>query len=212
MYETSVEEIIAEEVMKATKGKEHSFHGMGREDIDARMLGNGRPFVLEIKKPVKRNIDLKNIEEQINTQSEGRVEVSGLRPSSKEEVKAIKSARFPKTYEVEVEFDRPIGDEKLKEVVRVFKDRTIEQKTPKRVLHRRTDKIRKREITDLGFRIIGERGAIFKITGESGIYIKELIHGDEGRTKPSIAEYLDSRCIIKNLDVTRIHDDNGGIK
>jgi tRNA pseudouridine synthase 10 len=44
MYETSVEEIIAKIVMDDTKGADHSFHGMGREDIDARMLGNGRPL------------------------------------------------------------------------------------------------------------------------------------------------------------------------
>jgi tRNA pseudouridine synthase 10 len=138
------------------------------------------------------------------------VEVLELRYSSKEEVKSIKSARFPKTYEIEVEFERPIKNEKLKEVVSVFKDRIIEQKTPKRVLHRRADKVRKREILDIGIKNIDEKGAVFRITGESGIYIKELIHGDEGRTKPSIAEYLDVKCDIKSLDVTQIHDENGG--
>ena len=64
MYQTSVEEIVAEKVMETSEGQEHSFHGMGREDIDARMLGNGRPFVLEIKNPVKRFIDLKEMEEK----------------------------------------------------------------------------------------------------------------------------------------------------
>ena len=51
MYEESVEEIVAGELMKVTEAKEHAFHGMGREDIDALMLGNGRPFVIELKKP-----------------------------------------------------------------------------------------------------------------------------------------------------------------
>jgi tRNA pseudouridine synthase 10 len=47
MYERSMEEIIASEVMKFSGGDKHSFHGMGREDVDVLMLGNGRPFVLE---------------------------------------------------------------------------------------------------------------------------------------------------------------------
>ena len=39
-------------------GKEHFFHGMGREDIDALCLGEGRPFVLELSEPRIRDIDL----------------------------------------------------------------------------------------------------------------------------------------------------------
>jgi len=212
MYPTSVEEIVAKKVMDATKGESHSFHGMGREDIDARMLGNGRPFILEIKNPVKRHLDLNNLKESINTYSEGKVKVSDLCPSTKHEVIAIKNAKVIKTYEVEVEFERPIEHAKLKEVVRTFTDKTIEQKTPLRVLHRRTDKVRKRTVIDLRIKAVDEKVARFKITGESGIYIKELIHGDEGRTKPSIAEFLNTKCEIKSLDVTHIHDENGGIE
>lgn len=210
MYQTSVEEIVAKEVMEASEGHEHSFHGMGREDIDARMLGNGRPFVLEIKNPVKRSIDLNEMEKLINKHGEGRVEVTDLRKSSKKEVVAIKDAVYPKTYEVHVEFEQPVKNEKLKEVVCAFKGSTIEQKTPKRVLHRRADLVRSKRVIDIDFEFHNEKGAIFRITGESGIYVKELIHGDYGRTKPSIAEYLNMKCDIKTLDVTHIHDENGG--
>ncbi len=212
IYPTSVEEIVAKEVMEATDGKEHSFHGMGREDIDARMLGNGRPFVLEIKIPIRRHLEMKELEKRINSYSEGKVEVFDLRPSTKKEVVAIKNAKVLKTYDVEVEFAKHIKHEKLKEVVRAFKDKTIEQKTPKRVLHRRVDKIRRRMVTDIKIEVIGKRQAILTITGESGIYVKELIHGDEGRTKPSIASFLNTKCDVKSLDVTHIHDENGGIR
>jgi tRNA pseudouridine synthase 10 len=206
MYETSVEEIIAKEVMTETKGAEHAFHGMGREDIDARMLGNGRPFVLEIKVPIRRQVDLEDLEKKINKYAENKVEVSDLRMSSKEEVIAIKDAKVFKSYDVLAEFADSIDYGKLKEVVRAFKGKIIEQKTPNRVLHRRADKIRKRMVKDIGIEVIDENSVKFKITGESGIYIKELIHGDEGRTKPSIAGYLNTNIDIKDLDVIYIHD------
>ena len=206
MYETSVEEIIAKRVMGLTKGAEHSFHGMGREDIDARMLGNGRPFVLEIKVPIRRHLNLKDLEKVINEYAEGKVAVSDLKLSAKEEVVAIKDAKVFKSYDVEVEFTESIDYGKLKEVARAFKDKSIEQRTPKRVLHRRADKIRKRIVKDIGIEVIGKYTVKFKITGESGIYIKELIHGDEGRTKPSIAGYLNTNIEIRNLDVIYIHD------
>ena len=61
MYPESVEELIAEKVLQATKGSESRFHGAGREDIDVRMLGRGRPFVLEIKEPKIRELKLENI-------------------------------------------------------------------------------------------------------------------------------------------------------
>jgi tRNA pseudouridine synthase 10 len=210
MYETSVEEQIAKVVIEDTKGAEHAFHGMGREDIDARMLGNGRPFVLEIKLPIRRQLNLKNLEKYINIHAKDTVEVSGLRMSSKEEVVAIKDAKVQKTYDVKVGFAEPVKKAKLKEVVRAFTDKTIEQKTPKRVLHRRADKIRKRTVVGIEIESFEKKHARLKITGESGIYVKELIHGDEGRTKPSIAEYLNVKCDIKSLDVVHINDENGG--
>ena len=111
-----------------------------------------------------------------------------------------------------MEFNRPISQEKLKEVVRALKGKKIAQKTPLRVLHRRADKIRERTIIDIGVEAVDKTGAVFRITGDAGIYIKELIHGDEGRTQPNIAEYLDAKCKIKSLDVTHIHDENGGTK
>ena len=69
LYENSIEELIAQPFLEQTGGSGESFHGCGREDIDVRMLGTGRPFVLEIKNPKRRLVDLSQIKEQINTQN-----------------------------------------------------------------------------------------------------------------------------------------------
>ncbi|MHA1460618.1 MAG: tRNA pseudouridine(54/55) synthase Pus10 [Promethearchaeota archaeon] len=44
-YKTSVEELTNPEFIKEAKAEGSKFHGAGREDIDVRMLGKGRPFV-----------------------------------------------------------------------------------------------------------------------------------------------------------------------
>lgn len=75
MYD-SVEGIVGWPLRKAFEGEETSFHSSGREDVDAVMRGNGRPFAIEIKNPKKRKGDLKKIASEIN--SDGRVKVSGL--------------------------------------------------------------------------------------------------------------------------------------
>ncbi len=59
LYPESVEELSSKPLLEATEGEETFFHASGREDIDARMLGTGRPFVIEVSKPKKRFVDLK---------------------------------------------------------------------------------------------------------------------------------------------------------
>jgi tRNA pseudouridine synthase 10 len=209
MYPTSVEEIIVKEILDTAREHQHKFHGMGREDIDARMLGNGRPFIIEIVSPHKRKFDIQVLENKINAHGQGIVEIEGLRYSSKEEVVAIKSAAHHKTYQVRVEFGTKVTKEKLKKVVSIFTHKQIQQRTPTRVAHRRADKVREKEVVNIEIEDFGaeENWVILNITGENGIYIKELIHGDQNRTQPNLSELLETECSVKDLDVIRIHDE-----
>jgi tRNA pseudouridine synthase 10 len=46
--------------------------------------------------------------------------------------------------------------------------------------------------------------AILTLEAESGTYIKELVSGDNGRTKPSISEIIGEPCTVTELDVIDI--------
>lgn len=202
-YKKSVEELIAKPIMDATGGEEHALHGLGREDIDARMLGNGRPFVLEIKKPKKRKIDLNEMEKIINQYAAGKVEVMGLRFSNRDEVRKIKSMEVKKRYRVGVEVNAT--EEEIKEALKSLIGK-IRQRTPKRVAHRRADKVRVREVYEA--KLVGKEEDVWviEILAQSGTYIKELMHGDEGRTKPSLSQKLKKEVKVKFLDVVEILD------
>jgi tRNA pseudouridine synthase 10 len=52
------------------------------------------------------------------------------------------------------------------------------------------------------------REFILEITGESGLYIKELIHGDDSRTQPNLSNELGIGCSVLELDVIKIHDEH----
>ncbi len=39
---------------------------------------------------------------------------------------------------------------------------------------------------------------------QGGLYVKELVSGDEGRTKPNLAENLGVKAKIAELDVIKI--------
>lgn len=204
MYETSVEELISKKALKRTKGNDESFHGCGREDIDALMLGSGRPFVLEIKNPKKRTIDLAILTSEINFYTKDRVEISNLRFSDRKEIARIKNAEFQKTYYIVIEGEKPIKKEKLKEVAQILQGKTIKQLTPTRVAHRRANKIRERKIYNCELESVEGSIARLTIETQSGTYIKELVSGDSGRTTPNISEMIGIPCKVKELDVIEI--------
>ncbi|MEM5843675.1 MAG: tRNA pseudouridine(54/55) synthase Pus10 [Candidatus Aenigmatarchaeota archaeon] len=203
LYPTSVQEIIEKPLLKATRGKRSFMHATGREDIDARCL-DYRPFIIEIENPLRRNINLKKIEKEINKSK--KVKVKGLRMTEKEFIKILKSARLDKTYLAEVEFEKNVEKSKLKEL-KILEKEPILQKTPLRVLHRRADKFRKRKVKSISYKLLGKKKLLLKIKAEAGLYIKELITGDEGRTKPNVQEILGNKVKKIKLDVIKIHDE-----
>ena len=297
-YKSSVQGLIGDPLLEMFGSQEHAFHGMGREDIDVRCLGRGRPFVMEMKKPVKRNIDAEVILEAINSSANGSIEVSDIRPSNRSEVVRVKDTPAEKSYTIrykieaitESEFDTltqvmevpannqdrnkrrknhhrrkkpepepepeaevdysvmkkaelvelcvekglaksgtkdvlierlisfkeatlPLPDaDYVMEIMTNLQGCTLAQRTPERVAHRRADKIRKRKVLETSNPSIevdadGNMVAEFSLRCESGTYVKETVHGDSGRTQPSIASLIKAKCTVEWLDVADIHAD-----
>ncbi|MEN6551968.1 MAG: tRNA pseudouridine(54/55) synthase Pus10 [Methanobacterium sp.] len=203
-YPETVEELISPEAVKLAIGSESKFHGAGREDIDVKMLGSGRPFVLEIKEPKIRDLDLEILEEKINTFAGGKVEVHDLKFVGKDRKGTIKcsSTDTYKVYRAIVELENDINDDKLN---LLHSMEIINQRTPIRVSHRRADKIRTRKVRSITTKPIDARKFEMIVECEGGLYIKELISGDEGRSKPSVSEILGINALCIQLDVLEVN-------
>ena len=285
-YPTSVQDQIGEPLRAAYQAKETAFHGMGREDIDVRCLGRGRPFVIEMKSPLRRYADLSEMTELVNVTSNGRVEITELRASRRSEVARIKGTAAEKSYTIRFkmgpephvplitengkETDSKGSDNKAKSAEKSEKDAlgtksdektdskasvdedvggpsetpetdtpeeeqtsendstttpidwtdeqivehiaslvgvTLAQQTPQRVAHRRADKVRKRQVVSIENIFVEGDEAQMDVRVESGTYVKELVHSDEGRTTPSVAEKLGLQCEVVWLDVNDVHAD-----
>ncbi len=205
LYPESVEAYTSKPILEASGGKESFFHASGREDIDARMLGPGRPFIVEISKPKKRSLDLQQIEAAINANGLGKVEVSKLHFASKDDVRHLKKGESAqKEYRLLAEFENDLTDADFKMLEEKLTGTLIKQQTPLRVVHRRADIVRERYIYKLEVKKVTLKKALLYIKCQGGLYVKELVSGDEGRTVPNVSALLDNPAKTLKLDVLNV--------
>ena len=207
-YADSVEELIGRPVIEAFDAENAVLHGAGREDIDARMLGSGRPFVMEVEAPRKRSVDLAALEEEINRAAAGRVAVHLAGWADRKMVQSLKSDKGHKKYRILVEIDGSVTPDEFGAALDQLKGVTIRQRTPQRVSHRRADKVRERQVLDIGCTGRDDGRYWVEVVGEAGLYIKELVSGDSGRTQPSLAQILGRTASVVSLDVVLVKTAN----
>ena len=275
------------------------FRSSGREDIDVKMLGNGRPFAIELINPRITHVttdQLEAIQENINSNANGNISVSHLHNVKRENLSQLRDGESEKTKEyLAVLYSKgaPFSRED-KEKLTFSAPIEITQRTPLRVLHRRSLLDRKRhilwakpELTQYGRErgkcsppqqlimenILSQTGAengqnadinekettikplsedlnrvsrdseicshvlsenncvsseklvhgfedgfsqylTLRLLTDAGTYVKEWVHGDMGRSKPSVCDLLGRYDIdIVRLDVANVHltwpiDDN----
>ena len=207
LYDLSVEEYIGPFFLELSYADAWSFHGSGREDIDVKMLGSGRPFIIELHNPKKRSYDLNKIQAKINEKYGEIIKISNLTFTKKEDIARIKESAFRKVYEISFEAEKTFDTEKLKKVALTLRGTIIQQFTPMRVAHRRAKKVRERKIYNCSVVSVNDTEARFRIESASGTYIKELVTGDNGKTKPNISELIGQPCQVISLDVMEIKGD-----
>ncbi len=196
----SVQEIVSKPALKFFSASSTKLHGQGREDGDVLMLGKGRPFVLELVEPEKRNVGLKKLEKEINRDK--RVKVRDFQFCEKKEIARIKELKTDKVYLAIIECEGELPEKELKKL----ENQTLEiiQKTPLRVVKRRADLERKRKVRLSGVKPLSKNTFSIEVRAGAGLYIKELITGDGGRTSPSISSLLGKPCKCTQLDVREI--------
>ena len=203
----SVQELVGWVLGKAFGTRDHKFHGAGREDMDVRMLGAGRPFVLELEHPRVLDVDLAALERTINERNAGRLEVLGLHWTEKERVRVLKEGKFAKRYEALLVLEGELDPARVEDLI--GRRIVVAQQTPNRVVHRRADLIRERWIRVVSFEPLAGGRARIVLETEHGTYVKEAISGEEQRTNPSLAALLGIPCRCEELDVLAILDEEG---
>jgi tRNA pseudouridine synthase 10 len=191
-------------IMRMAGGERLVLHAAGREDVDARMLGSGRPAIVEVKFPRRRTLDLREAERRVFEESRGLVEVKLCSlEARRRDVTMYKeeSSSHRKFYKALVVSEEALSQEDLELLSKELRGRVIMQRTPTRVLHRRPDILRRRRVFEVSCVLLDRNVAECLIEAEGGLYIKELVSGDNGRTTPSFSEVLGKAVSCVELDV-----------
>ncbi|GHP02307.1 hypothetical protein PPROV_000106400 [Pycnococcus provasolii] len=182
----------------------------GREDLDVRMLGEGRPFVIEAVNPTTPSVNAEMLPVATRDLEEGDygAYARGLRVCSSQgtSLRQLQAGESQKTkfYEALCYSLSPLTDEEVQRLT-WSEGVTIAQATPLRVLHRRSSIVRERCVLSCRPEVVaGTHGRAFvlHLSTTAGTYVKELVHGDLGRTVPSICSLLGRGCWCLQLDVT----------
>ncbi|KAI8819570.1 uncharacterized protein EV422DRAFT_588375 [Fimicolochytrium jonesii] len=223
LAEHSVEEFVAEKVDEFFRTDGHKFYSSGREDSDVLMLGKGRPYYLELLNP--RRIDatkeeMKALEDAINEAAKGLVGARHMQIVTKEDTKELKDAANTKSksYSTLVKLASPVTIEQLQELSKTT-NLEVKQQNPTRV-PRRADLLRDKLIETLHVYPASSADGPLSDTPtttdevrvdlrtSAGTYVKEFMHGDNGRTNPSLKDLLGVEWAkVLELDVLEVHLD-----
>ena len=205
-YPYSIEEFLNDNLNKIFDSEKIIHHASGREDVDARMLGTGRPIVVEVKKPKRRKVSLEELNKILHKQL---IEVCLTGKSSHSVIEYLKGEGSKKTkiYKLLFYTEKPLEEPIIRKLELELKNRIINQRTPTRILRRKKDYLRKKRVYEVKIKKI--HGQVYEalIKCDGGLYVKELVHCDNGRTSPCFSEILKMGAYPIELDVIGVEVD-----
>ncbi|EAA00441.4 AGAP012003-PA [Anopheles gambiae str. PEST] len=184
------------------------FSSSGREDVDVRCLGEGRPFVLEIvdakTDQLPEDVAIR-MEQEVGTSQT--VAIRDIQLVKREDLVHIRHGEEDKRkfYRALCVTAEPVTEEMVRKL-RIDEPFVMQQVTPLRVLHRRTLLARPRTVYSVKAFACRENAhaMVVDIVSQAGTYIKELVHSDFGRTGPSFRSIIGAEIDIHALDVMAI--------
>jgi tRNA pseudouridine(54/55) synthase len=207
---TSIEEKAIEHVKNSMFGNlkvdcTFLFSASGREDMDVRMLGDGREFALELANCDHLDWLLNSdgtMKEEFGDYKDENMHLFNFRLTTGKIVKylATASETHTKVYECVVCVVKGhLEDENVKSLESI-KDLVVKQYTPVRTLHRRVNACRDKVLHKIS--VVHREGNIMRVRLETaaGFYVKEFVHGDLGRTTPSLGDLL----YIEQMDILQL--------
>lgn len=205
--EESVEQSIADPIVESLSGTEAVFNAAGQEADDVRVLGRGRPFVIEVKEPRQRPPDLAALEAAIASESDEAVTVEGLVETTNDMVQHVAESRTRETYRATVTFDERVAADELQAALDQLDGATVR-------LHVEDDegpRERLRTLPAVRGELTDDLEATVEIELTDDLDLRLVLAGTDGRAEPSLADMLGTGVSVDHLDIIAVAGVDGPI-
>jgi tRNA pseudouridine synthase 10 len=187
---SSVESILADNLISSFDGKKVRFSWVGSEDDQSLVLGEGRPFYADIYEPKKRKVSRDRLKARL---AEG-VEMVNVKMLPK---KPVPDIPFELLVEANVKASKNMKPSDLQRLSKTFRNVEIKQYSANK------QRFLTKKIKSMTTKTISRRRFVATISCEGGINIKKLVMGSNAEVSPNISEVLGYQC---NTDSKRPFD------
>lgn len=184
----SVESIVGDRLLDITKADAAKFSWLGGEDKDSLVLGNGRPFLVQILNPKVRYLEKELI-----------ISENGICAVLKQRSPRVSSqlpSHFTTKIEITIHAENDLPDESLAILSNVLENSEVSYKAKSKVV--------KKKIYSLKAEKILEKTFVLTMIADGGLFIKQFVGGQD-YIEPSISKIIGMKCECVAFDILDIN-------
>ena len=185
---SSVEAIIGSRLLEITKGDNSKFSWLGGEDKDSLVLGNGRPFVLQISNPKVRYL-----------KTDLTVDENGVCAVLKQQLPQLSfklPSRFTTKTKITIQAEQDLTEQSLATLLNVLENSEVSYQVKSKIV--------KKKVYSLKAQQVDEKRFVLTIIADGGLFIKQFVGGQD-YIEPSISKIIGIKCQCVGFDILGVN-------
>jgi tRNA pseudouridine synthase 10 len=184
----SVETTIGSRLLEITKGDTWKFSWLGGEDKDSLVLGNGRPFVLQISNPKVRWL-----------KTGLTLDENGVCAVLKQQL-SLSSVKLPSQFttktKITIQAEQDLTNQTLPKLLKVLENSEVSYQVKSKIV--------KKKIYSLNGQQVDEKRFVLTMVADGGLFIKQFVGGQD-YIEPSISKLIGIRCQCVSFDILDVN-------
>ncbi len=184
----SVEAIIGSSLLKITKGDTTKFSWLGGEDKDSLVLGNGRPFLLQVSNPKVRWL-----------KTELTINENGICAVLKQQSPLL-SFQLPSHFTIKtkitIQAEQDLHKQSLATLLDILENSEVSYQVKSKIV--------KKKIYSVKAQQIDEKKFVLTMIADGGLSIKQFVGGQD-YIEPSISKIIGMKCECMAFDILDVN-------
>lgn len=180
--------MIGSRLLEITKGDTWKFSWLGGEDKDSLVLGNGRPFVLQISNPKVRWL-----------KTELTLDENGVCAVLKQQL-SLSSVKLPSHFttktKITIQAEQDLTNQTLAKLLKVLENSEVSYQVKSKIV--------KKKIYSLNAQQVDLKRFVLTMVADGGLFIKQFVGGQD-YIEPSISKLIGIRCQCVSFDILDVN-------